>query len=1395
VPHSALEAVLDRFEAAWRSGSPPRLEDFLTSTELDRRTLLLELVQTDLEYRLKAGQQVRVEDYLTRFPELESDPEDLLQLITAEYGFRRAVGQRPESEEFLARFPRFGQELAARLARGTGPTDGGGTDPDRTGPDVTGAAGPLPSRVGHYLVEGEIARGGMGLVMRLRDEEFQRPLAMKVLLPSVAHAAELIGRFLREARLTGQLQHPGVPPVHELGRLPDGRPYFIMKLIKGQSLHALLKERAAPAQNLSRFVGIFEQVCQTLAYAHARGVIHRDLKPSNIMVGAFGEVQVMDWGLAKVLPNSNEQGLLPESGEEPTTVFGFADTPATSGETATGDVLGTPAYMAPEQARGEVSRLDARCDVFGLGAILCQILTGQPPFAAGRALEQAREGDLADACARLDRCDADAELVHLAKQCLAPNQEERPPDADAAAQAVAQYQQELQQRLRQAEMERAAAQARAEEEQKRRQVEQAKLQEEGKRLRAERQKRRVQLVLAVVVLAAVAAGSAAALWYQQDQAARAARHAVREQGIGDALRQARQARTTLLKQLAEPGGVFILLNRPAEWLQQIATAQAALRRARDLDEGAEVPVGDDLRQQLSELTDLVRQDEADRRLALDLEQVHLDKARIVDGEFNDEGAADAYERAFRTAGFAVRREQVSILAQRIKRSPIREQLLAALDDWTMSVWMVHRDDLAGRLLALARGSDADALRNRVRDLKLWADRAKLAQLAASLRHAPADGKRPVRLSPQLYYVVAWLLSRSSAEGRAWLHQGRAAYPADFWLNLELGNSLVGEKRLDEAAGFFRVAAAVRPHSSAPHCNLGLALKAKGDLDGAIAEYREALTLEPNDSFAHYNLGHALRLKGNLKAASAEYRRAVDLDPKLGAARISLGHTLRALGNLEGALAEYRLAIALNPNDALAHQALGVALADKKDPEGAIRAFRRAVKLNPRNPVAHANLGIALWDNRDPAGAVAAYRQTIALDPSDVKVHFNLGIALWGTGDREGAIAAYRRAVELGSRHVPVHTNLAVALYEKQDFAGAIAAYRRALEIDPGAVQPRVGLGQALLAQGEFAAAAKETQRCLEQLPPGHPLRDFAEQQFRRCQQALQLEHRAHAILLLGQPTSPGEQLDLAQLCYEFRHYPAAARLYAAALTDNPAPGQHLRAACAAALAAAGQGKHAEKLTDADRAKLRRLALEWLRADLKLLTQTIAAHQTATDGEKQPPASPLEKLAGQLHRPGPVDLLAACDRLQQWQQTPDLAGVRHDQELARLPDDEQKDWHQLWSDVRTLQKRAGACFTETRFKGTLQARQKEQGHPVKLQAGKTYIFDLESTAFDPFLRLEDAQGKKLAENDDIEPGVNRNSRIIFSPKEGGTYRLVATAFQGRGRGEYMLSIREMISKKR
>ncbi len=191
-----------------------------------------------------------------------------------------------------------------------------------------------PAVDGRYHLREKIAEGGMGDIHRAFDDTLKREVALKVILAKHAHKPEIIQRFLEECRITGQLQHPAIPPVHDLGTLPDGRPYLAMKLIKGQTLSALLPTLTSVRQKLA----IFESICQAVAYAHSKGVIHRDLKPANVMVGAFGETQVMDWGLAKILASRER-----ERSEQTGTIF---HNPR-EGSGDSNDICRAPARLSP----------------------------------------------------------------------------------------------------------------------------------------------------------------------------------------------------------------------------------------------------------------------------------------------------------------------------------------------------------------------------------------------------------------------------------------------------------------------------------------------------------------------------------------------------------------------------------------------------------------------------------------------------------------------------------------------------------------------------------------------------------------------------------------------------------------------------------------------------------------------------------------------------------------------------------------------------------------------------------------------------------------------------------------------------------------------------------------
>jgi serine/threonine protein kinase/Leucine-rich repeat (LRR) protein len=270
----------------------------------------------------------------------------------------------------------------------------------------------------HYTIGSPVAQGGMGTILHARDLNLRRTVAMKVILPDKHDHEQYHLRFLQEAQLTAQLEHPNIVPVHELGADEQGKPFYTMKFVQGITLREVLEKikagdsEAIAVFSLAHLLTIFQKVCDAGAFAHSRGVVHRDLKPENIMLGEYGEVLVMDWGLAKVVNSANVQHPTPTSSGDPVAAVydrreenqesGTADgghrPPLQSPElTVVGQILGTPNFMSPEQAEGKVDEIDARTDIFALGGILYNILTLHPPV-SGKSVQEIvqkiRTGDI-----------------------------------------------------------------------------------------------------------------------------------------------------------------------------------------------------------------------------------------------------------------------------------------------------------------------------------------------------------------------------------------------------------------------------------------------------------------------------------------------------------------------------------------------------------------------------------------------------------------------------------------------------------------------------------------------------------------------------------------------------------------------------------------------------------------------------------------------------------------------------------------------------------------------------------------------------------------------------------------------------------------------------------------
>ncbi len=841
----------------------------------------------------------------------------------------------------------------------------------------------LSDRSAHLQLFGEIARGGMGAVLKGRDVDLGRDLAVKVLLEKHRHHPALVRRFVEEAQIAGQLQHPGVVPIYELGAFADRRPYFAMKLVKGRTLAAILADRADPAEGTMGLLTMLLQVGQAVAYAHARGVIHRDLKPSNVMVGSFGEVQVMDWGLAKVLPRGGAtDDAAAGRPADHETVIATARSGSGSDLSQAGSVMGTPAYMAPEQARGEVETIDERADVFAIGSMLCEILTGRPAYvgrSAGEIQRKAARGDLADALGRLEAVGADVELVALAKDCLAVERDDRPRDASSFVNRLGEYRASIEQRLRAAELERAAESARAEEAQA--------------RVAVERSRRRRTVALAASLLAMTTLGG---LTFTSLLQQRQARIASADRVLGEV--------TTLLAQAR---------GRP----EDMARWQAAQAAVRQVDPDSLPTVA---RARLVGLSKAVAAGAAAARADQEL-LARLIDVRSAEADDPDGSATDAaYADAFGAAGIDVDALGPEATGAKIRSRPesVALGMAAALDDWASKRRQSRPRDTAAwrRLVTTARVADPDPRRGEVRALCEQPDRK--AQLEPLLSLAGRVDVESWPVPTQLILAAALDEAGDVDAAAALLRRTVGRHAGDVWANYNLARFLerAHPPRRDEAIRYDTVARAVRPETAHGLAHL---LEQRGETDDAIVVFRDLNRLRPNESRHLSCLGRALKSRGRSAEAAAVF---------------------------EAGIALAREAIRLRPDDVNAHSYLGLALASQGKLGEAVVAFREAIRLKPDYAEAHYNLAVALGNQGELNEVVAAYREAIRLKPDYAEAHCNLGLALGNQGKLGEAVVAYREAIRLKPDLAEAHCNLGLLLRSRGQYAEALAELRTGHEL-------------------------------------------------------------------------------------------------------------------------------------------------------------------------------------------------------------------------------------------------------------------------------------------------------------------------------------------------------------
>lgn len=921
------------------------------------------------------------------------------------------------------------------------------------------------THIGPYKLVEPIGEGGMGAVwLAQQTEPIKRLVAVK-LIKAGMDSKQVIARFEAERQALALMDHPNIAKVLDGGATGTGRPYFVMDLVKGTPITQYCDEHhLTPRQRLELFVPI----CQAVQHAHQKGIIHRDLKPSNVLVALYDSKpvpKVIDFGVAKA-----------------------AGQPLTDKTLVTGigNIVGTLEYMSPEQAEVNQLDIDTRSDIYSLGVLLYELLAGSPPFTK-KELEKAgvlemlrviREQEPSKPSTKL--CSSDAlptlsanrgteparltklirgELDWIVMKALDKDRSRRYETANGFAMDVQRYLAD--------------------------EPVQACPPSVGYRLRKFARRNKSKVAFAGVVLVFLLLLGVGVGYTLSERASRQARVATQVEFI-----------------LADTDH----LMKEQKWPEALAAA----RRAEAVLAGDDA--GEATRRRVGELL-------KDLAFVERLEQIRMERATIVEGEFNDAEAIREYGQAFREYGVDVEVLPVETAIAHLKARPaISIPLAAALDDWVSAQRVVARQNAAGwkRLVAIARGIDTDSLRDRLR--AVWGQpitperQADLRRLAESI---DVRSQHPATL-----LALAATLGRVQLPDVALqiLQEAQRAHPDDFWLTLVLADLLSNRKDYEEAIRYYTAAMSIRPNAAVTQNDLGLVLRDRGKLDEAIACYRTAIHLEPKNALPHNNLGGALYDQKKLDEAIACYRRAIELDPKYAPAHSNLGNALRDQKKLDEAIASHHQAIALDPKLAAAHTNLGTALqrqgklddaiafqrkAIELDPkyapahsnlgnalyaqgklDEAIACYRKAIEVDPKYVIAHTNLGIALRDQKKLDEAIASTRRAIALDPKDASAHFNLGTALHDLKKLDEAVASYRRAIELDPKDAPVHFNLGNALLDQKKADEAIACYRNAIALDPNLARVHNNLGKVLRDHGKLDEAIACLRKAIELDPKG-----------------------------------------------------------------------------------------------------------------------------------------------------------------------------------------------------------------------------------------------------------------------------------------------------------------------
>lgn len=915
-----------------------------------------------------------------------------------------------------------------------------------------------------YDVKKELGRGGMGAVYRVEESSLERDVAMKKIIGSPTDHG--VKRFIREAKITAKLDHPNIVTIHDFGLNKEGEYYFTMNHVKGNDLKEILNKidnkdpKYLKKYTLNKKLQIYKGILDAIALAHSKGIIHRDLKPANIMVGRFGEVQVMDWGLAK--DNSKED--IVSDGKVKETRKGL---------TLDGQVMGSPGFMAPEQADGRIEDVDELSDVWSLGAILYKMLSLEKPIDGDSVREiviNTARGKVIPLRKKAKK--VSKELESIVMKAIAPEREDRYPNVEKLHEDIDSY------------LERKPVSAHS-----------YGITEKINKWIQRHPTAAISCGVAAILLSI--SGVVGGLLYSQKEEAKdkaktetaraddatlekkAAQSEVRGQQQSEAI----LSRIKFLKvnenyyESALPIIQEAIDSSKNYWKPYLVLAKHQARfgnhqEAEKLFEKANEVFRKQLNKDSVEIFF-----EAGMYYGLPLE---------LGGRGLEETAHNYFKKAYSANPNAIFGKLSRATELMIKAKINPDEANKYLSEAVKISKELTKD-------ITAKNIDATWLvRGWVLGTSIFSDyknpsflkHKNLSEAKNALLHVVDESHGKINIRNFLAMLYAHLGEHDKA---IQILSKLLKIKKEDFLYLNRGFTYAKKGDPEKAIQDYNKAIRLNPKEFIFYYNRGSAYHDKGDLEKAIVNYDEAIRLNPKFVGAYLDRGLAYKKKGKLKKAIEDFNEAIMLNPKLTDAYFNRGHAYEDKGDLEKAIEDYNEAIRLNPKKPNIYNNRGTAYAGKGNLEKAIEDFNEAIRLNPKFAVAYSNRGLAYKNKGNLEKAIEDLNEAIRLDPKFVDAYIIRGTAYADKGDLEKAIEDFTKSINLDPKFITAYSNRAMIYGHMRKFDKSIEDCTKIIEeLDPKYAGAYFIRGVTYAFKGDFVKAIKDLDEAIKLKPDdGH----------------------------------------------------------------------------------------------------------------------------------------------------------------------------------------------------------------------------------------------------------------------------------------------------------------------